>query len=276
MGHSSAPPDPSDTSGVTIRSQKRKKGDELENIIEKMESMFNMWTKKQDVKYDDLLRTVHTIKEQNEGISISLDFISKQYEEMKNKLSKLEIDRRNDQIYIQALEKKVEFLEVKSRNTTFEIRNVPIYNGESTTDLCGYVKNLSTTLQIPFETSDIKNIYRGYSKSEKIKPIVVELLTVLQKEKLLNSVKTFKKLNTNSKLNTSHLKKEGAPVPIYVSDYLSAKMKRLHFMARDYAAVNNFKFCWATSTTIYLRKKEGEQVLKVRSEQDLQNLNKRI
>lgn len=67
MSHSSSS-DLSDASYVPKRMQKRKRGDDLDYFMERMESMFNTWTKKQDTKYEDLLRTVHTIKEQNEGI----------------------------------------------------------------------------------------------------------------------------------------------------------------------------------------------------------------
>lgn len=233
-----------------------------------------MWTKKQDAKYDDLLRTVHSIKEHNESISACFDFISKQYEEMKNKVVKLEQDKKNDQIYIQGLEKKLDLMEIRSRSSTIELRNVPLRNGETTNDLFNVIKHLGHTLRVPLETSDVKNIYRGYSKSEKNKPIVVELSSVLRKEEFLSSIKTFNKQSTTSKLNTSHLKIDGPPVQIYVSDFLTPKMKRLHFLTRDYASVNSFKYCWATPTTIYMRKKEGEQVVKIKNEQDLQNLKK--
>lgn len=78
MSHSCSSPDLYDAPNVTRRSQKRKQGDDLDYFMDKMESMFNMRTKKQDAKNDDVLRTVSTIKEQNKSTCTSLDFISKQ------------------------------------------------------------------------------------------------------------------------------------------------------------------------------------------------------
>lgn len=170
------------------------------------------------------------------------------------------------------LEKKIDFLEIKSHNSSIEIRNVPMANGETTSDMCNIALNLGKTLQVPLGVSEIKNIHRGQSKSDKNRPIIVELSSVLLKEQIISSVKTFNTLNSASKLNSSHLNTGGPTYQIYVSSYLTPRIKKLHFLAREYCTLNNIKYCWATPTTVYLRKTEGAPSIKLKNEQDLQNL----
>lgn len=101
---------------------------------------------------------------------------------------------------------------------------------------------------------DIRNVYRGFSKSDKLKLIIIDFLSASIKDKILNNWKELGKQN-GTKLSAAHLKLEGPQSTIYVSEYITPKMKRLHFLVRDYSSTHGYKYCWVTPGAIYLRRK---------------------
>lgn len=78
------------------------------------------------------------------------------------------------------------------------------------------------------------------------------------KNKLISSYKSFHKEKNSNKLNTIDLKIDGPARKIYISDYLTTKIKRLLFIARDFASMNGYKFCWPTTNAIYLKKRKTD------------------
>lgn len=258
------------SSYVTHRTQKRNQGDDFESFMKKMETLFTSWTTKQDLKNETILESVNVIREQNIKITQSIEFVSAQYEEMRTKIEQLEKEKSADKVHIQNLEQKIEHLERNMNCTSLEIRNVPIKKGEKKDDLFSMVTNLCDSLNVPLDGFEIRNVYRGFSKSQNQKPIVVDFLSARIKENILVAVKQFTQQN-GSKLSTSNLKLEGQLSTIYVSDYLTPKMKRLHFLVRDFSSTHCYKYCWATPGAIYLRKKEGDPAIRIKSEEDLKS-----
>ncbi|CAG4933869.1 unnamed protein product [Parnassius apollo] len=122
---SSSSPDLSEDKNITMRPQKRKQGDDIEFLMQKFESMFSNWTSTQDEKYATLLETMNTIKDQNTHISSSLEFLSHQYDSLKDKYDNLLQGKKVDKIYIENLENKIEILERNNHASCIEIRNIP-------------------------------------------------------------------------------------------------------------------------------------------------------
>ncbi|XP_046976384.1 uncharacterized protein LOC124542485 [Vanessa cardui] len=234
--------------------------------------MFSTWTATQDAKYESLLSTINMIKDQNSQISTSIEFMSQKYDELKIKYDSLLQEKLEVKAQIRNLEEKVELLERRSRATCVEIRNIPNSKTEKAQELHDIVKSLGNVLKIDIDPQEIRNIHRGYSKNETSKPVIVEFSTVSTKDKILRSIKQLTKDNNGVRLNTMHLGLDGPQTTIYVSDFLTPSMKRLHFMARDFAAKNNYKFCWATPGSIFLRKKENEPSIRLKNELDLKRL----
>lgn len=59
------------------------------------------------------------------------------------------------------------------------------------------------------QPSDIKYIYEGYAKDVTKKPIVLDIGSVIIKNKIISSYKSFIKDNNDHKLNTAHLQIDG-------------------------------------------------------------------
>lgn len=134
------------------------------------------------------------------------------------------------------------------------------------------VKNIGNVLDTTIVESEIKDVYRINSKTSMKDTIIVEFTTVMVKSKLLQSVRNFNKNNSNNKLNTAHLRINGPRVPVYISDNLPSKTRKIFFLARDFAAQHKYKHCWSAFGKVYLRKEDGSQRVLVNSDKDLAKL----
>lgn len=80
----------------------------------------------------------------------------------------------------------------------------------------------------------------------------------------------YKKFNKEgSRLSTEHLSISGPAKPVFVSENLSPKLKRLFYLARDFASSNEYRYCWVKNGKIFLREKDGAQHLMIKNESDL-------
>lgn len=264
--------------------QKRKRAgsheDELNSFMTTMKKMMADLSSQQEKKFDifhtkfDILHTsMQEIKEQNCEIRTSIDFISGQYDEMVKKIDILENERKNHLAYIQSLEHKVENFEKGLKSSSLEIRNIPVKNPESKEDLLKIIANVGDALTTPIQKADVKDVFRSSSKTSPHRPIIIDFNSVLLKEKVLQAVKNYNKNHTD-KLNTSIINIRGPSQPIFISENLTSKAKRVYYLARDFAKTHAYTYCWTTHGRIYLREKEGTPALRIDSEADLQKLQR--
>ncbi|KAJ2938077.1 hypothetical protein O0L34_g19403 [Tuta absoluta] len=232
----------------------------------------------QNMKFAKLEQSMTEIKTQNAGLQDSVKFISDMYDEMKKRLDIVENENSLYKARIQSLEDNLEQLERSSKSASIEIRNIPLSPSEDSSKLFAHVMNLSSAVNCQLQSSDIRDIFRIKLKPENRSenhvpgPVLVQLTTTTKKENLIRSVSNFyKNKPTGSKLNTSHLKLEGAK-PVYVSDCLTAKARRLHFLAREHKKKHHYSSCWTAYGRVYLRKAEGSPAIRIDSEADLENI----
>lgn len=261
---------------VTQRSCKRKmdeeRRDDFHTFALEMRAMFTTFTETQSKKLSDIVIAVNSIKEQNSDIVKSIDFLSHKYEEMTQQIKNLEQAKKEDKEYINQLENKLEILERKSRNLCVELKNIPKDDKtESKCELIKTVQRVGSIVNFEISDSQIKDIYRINTKLDSNKPIIVEFTNALSKEGLLNSVKTYNR-TYSGKLNTGSLLITGPIKPIFVSESLTDKSRKLFYLARDFAKTNDYRFCWSLHGVIYLRKREGSPQIRIESEEVLRNL----
>lgn len=256
---------------ITLR--KRKREDECLSKNDILD-MFTNLKLEQEKSFTTLLDAMQDIKKQNADIHVTMNFLSQKYDEILNKVSDLEAERKSDQKYIKTLESKVEYLERSIRNSHIEIRNIPKNSTETKKDLSIIVEKLGNTLNIPLQPTDIKDIYRinNGKKSENAKPIVVELSSVILKEEILGSVKSYNKEHKDIKLNTSTLKIEGPTKPVFIGEDLTSHTRRLYYLSREFAKTNKYAFCWTSRGVVYLRKNHGAPQIRIVNESDLNGL----
>lgn len=227
----------------------------------------------QSTKLETIMNFMTGIKEQIGEIQASVDFMSCRYDELLIRFDRLEEERKTDQKYIKQLENKIESLERGGRMSCVEIMNIPYSKGETKHDLFNIVSRTCSAVNNEVEKGEIRNIYRVNTNNQEFKPIITEFVSVLRKNELITAVKNFNKSNKNNKLNTSHISIKGTPKPIYISESLSYKNKKLYAMAREYAKAHNYQYCWTSQGTVFLRKAEGSPANRILEENDLVNLH---
>lgn len=289
MQHSSSTPNLASTLGLQMdsvnaipRGFKRKhdgldNADEFRDFVGTMRGMFASFSNDIESRLNALQENITIIRNQNNDITKSVEFMSEKHDELIKRIDVLESEKRKDRQYINSLEDKIELLERKTRSSCVEVRNIPKITDETSHEsknhLCKVLKNLADLVRLPIGDSEIKDIYRTSNTKDSARPIIVEFSSVLKKEALISAIKTFNKNKPNAdKLNTTHL---GIAVPkkgIFVSETLTPKTQRLFYLAREFAKENNYDFCWTSRGIVYLRKSEKKPFNRIISENDLSNL----
>ncbi|CAH0728544.1 unnamed protein product, partial [Brenthis ino] len=234
-----ASPGKTRSASKTRKTKRRREGsfDDNEDNASFREDIFRMFEEFKLEQKNNFKLLQDTITQQNKEIQTSLEFLSARYDEIHGKLESLEAERKTHLAYIQSLEDKVENLENRSNSASLEIRNIPVKASENKTDLTNVIVNTGLVLQTSIQPSDIRNIYRVNTKSN-IKPIIVEFTTVAMKENILKLTKTYNKNHSSKKLSTKDLHFEDPQKPVYISESLTHKTRRLFSLSRQFATQN--------------------------------------
>lgn len=259
------------------RRPKRKKADtsdvQMNAFMTEMRAMFIDLKEQQDQKMEKIYSAIEEIKIQNNDIRASVEFLSLKYDTLLEEIHDVKAECKDNQSYIKALEEKVDKLEKNTRSTCIEIKNIPIKTPESKDCLLKCLRDLGEILNVPIQSHEVKDIYRIGSKDPKNKTIIVDFTSALMKEKIIRSYKKFNK--EHSKLSTENLKIGGPAKPIFISENLTAKMKRIFYVAREFAKSNEYRYCWSSNGKIFIREKEGAVLHMIKEESDL-NLIKKV
>lgn len=223
---------------------------------------------------NDLKLTLIDIKNSNQNIESLIASLTLQIEQLQQEKSALEKNIKEDREYILFLEQKVEDLQTGNRKSNLELKNVPKRDNETKQDLIEMVTCLSETIGCPIVKQDIKDIYRVRAKksNQRNTPIIIETNSTLLKSDVLKMTKAFN-IRNKTKLCAKHLGlKTQEDTPVFISEHLTAKGSRLHFLARDLARSKGYKFCWTSYGKVYVRKNEQTPIIHIRSEEQVHNL----
>lgn len=216
------------------------------------------------------------IQKSNDSIATSMEFFNKKYEEIVSGLDKLQKERQENRHCLEKLERKVQDLQLRSRSSCIEIRNMPVKDKETTDYLTETICTIGQTVGTSITLSDIRDIYRQPGKPGSTRPVVAEFHTVQTKLNMLSSVRKFNtsKKTVHEKLNSEHINIPGTRQPIFVADYLPPSSKKLFHLSREFAKQNGYSYCWSSNGNVYLRKVQGEKQILISSEKCLQDLKK--
>lgn len=248
--------------------------DQMREFKEEMRKLMMYFSNSQKEELVELKSALKDIRETNLNIENATTNLTLQNEEFKNKIISLESQVKEDRQYIIYLESKIEDLQSSSRKSNLEIKNVPKKDREEKQDLIDMTIKLTESIDCKITKSDIKDVYRvrGRNANQKNTPIVVELTSTLVKNDILKMMKSFNVKN-RGKLCAKHLgMKSNEDTPIFLSEHLTAKGNRLHYLARDLKKSKGFKFCWTSYGRIYVRKTEQSQIIPITSEEQVQHL----
>ncbi|CAG9790318.1 unnamed protein product [Diatraea saccharalis] len=246
------------------RARKRQHGDELTTFMVEIRGSMETLKTQQDILQD----SVNDIQKQNNDIRESMEFISRHYEEIKDRLTRMESERKVHLAYIQSLETKVETLARVQKQATVEIRNIPVKKGESKTDLLNIVKKIGDAVSVKVEENHIRDVFRMNTKKGD-RPVLVDFSTVILRDKILASVKDYNRKNKENKLHTGQLEMVSQVQPIFIGESLTQAARRICFLARELGKKNGYAYCWTAHGRVFLRKKEGSPARLISRETDL-------
>lgn len=220
-------------------------------------------------------KQISEIQKTNKEIEKSIDFLSSEYDIMKNQIKTLEEKGIVQESRIKYLEDTVEEQSRKNNLNLLEIRNIPQQPKESFEQLLKITTDVFKVISANVEVLDILDIRRLPSKSDK-KTILVTLKTVILKNSILQAVKAYNVRNKHQKLNTSLIAFNSTPETIYIDEHLTQKGKRLYYLARQLSKSGQFQYCWTTNARVLLREKEGEKAIVITDENQINELKTKI
>lgn len=246
---------------------------EWKSLEDKIMQMLASWRADQDSILNKITSDIIEVKKQtsdiqktNTEIEKALDFMNSGYEKMRLAVECLEREKLEQRSYILELERKVEDLELSSRSSSIEIRNVPQSAKETTGDLYSLVVQTCNAVEASITPIELRDVYRLPGKKGSNKPIIAEFLNVPTKMKVLNASRTFNRgLPPAEKLNTGHIGISGSLIPVYVSEHLPGSVRQLFYEARNFCKTHKYKFCWVTNGRIFLREREGMDSIAIKS-----------
>ncbi|XP_075990141.1 uncharacterized protein LOC142985781 [Anticarsia gemmatalis] len=280
---------------VTLR--KRKRGDEenwahMENLMKDMKEMFSEFVLKQTAQSDKMdslqlaleeIQAQNTvirmqnseIRTQNNEIQKTIAFLSAKYDDALVEINSLKVECSKSEKRIKELDAKIDLLERQQKAASIEIKNLPLSVPETRQSLSDTIQKLAQIVNNPVTPSEIKNIFRYKSKSNTVGTVLVEFTSTVVKEQFLKSTKDFNKVNTENRLNTTHLLNKGSKMAIYVNEVLTTMTRRLHYLAREMTRECQFHQCWIANGKVYIREQDGKPSRLIRSEEDLVKLRKK-
>lgn len=240
-----------------------------DEIREMITSLFSAQQKEIKTSATTLLE----IKDSNTNIEKAVSILSAQYKDLNNQISQLETKCKEEKERVHLLEEKIESLQIGSRKANFEIKNVPRRQGETKEDLVDMALQLSSTIGGNLKRENLVDIYRIRGKKEQRNtPIVVETSSALLKSDILRLSKIFN-LKTKGKICAKHLGlRTSEDTPVFISEQLTTKGARLHYLARDLAKSAQYKFCWTAYGRVYVRKTETSPIICITSEAQVHQL----
>lgn len=245
---------------------------QITTFMSEMRAMFNELQEQQNLKMEKIFSAIEEIKIQNRDISASVEFLSSKYDTLLGEIQDVQGECRDNQNYIKALEETIDKLEKNARSTCIEIKNIPVKTSETKDCLLKNLQDIGHILNVPIQSQDVKDVFRMGSKDPKNRTIIAEFTTTLTKEKI---IRTYRKFNRGpSKLSTENLKLSGPVKPVFISENLTPKMKRLFYLAREFAKSNEYGYCWSSNGRIFIREKEGAPLHWIKEESDLKKIEK--
>lgn len=264
-------------------SQRMKRGrDDMEDSLVKqlgefkdeIRRMLGIFTERHEKDTQRITTTLNEIQKTNNQIESSIAYLTAQNEEYRIKIAQLEAQAREDKNCITVLEDKLEMMQISNQKTNFVIKNVPRRAGETKEDLLEMAMCLAKNLDCSFTKRDIKDVYRTRARNSETNntPIIVETVSTLIKTEIMKMGKAHI-IKFKSKLCCKHLGfKSQEDTPIFLSEHLTSRGSRLHFLARDLTKSGEFKFCWTAYGKVLLKKDEHSPTITVRNEQQIQQL----
>lgn len=258
---------------VTKR-QKRNLADHLDEpsiSVSAVQSLISDLRDQQDLKFEAINKALMTIVTQNQDIQKSITLLSNQYEDLQIELNQLKLENSDYKSKISQLEAKLDLTERKSCSSMIEIRNLPSVDTVNKKELITMVQSICATIDPnPILESEIRDIFK-----KKSDVVVVDFTSILRKESLINHYKRYNKDRRGINepiLQSEQINSQRPARPIYISEYLTSKTRRLFYLAREKVKNKSLAACWTSFGKVFVKKEENATPMRVNAESELLSL----
>lgn len=150
---------------------------QLDEFKEEMKKMLSSFNEKQGKETQKINIKLQEIQQSNTHIEKSIAFLTAQNSDLQDKISRLEMQSKEDKKYISILENKIEDMQTESRKSNLMIKNVPRKKGETKEDLLEMAMCLFENIHCSIKKYYIKDIYRvrGKTAEKQNTPTVVQI-----------------------------------------------------------------------------------------------------
>lgn len=209
----------------------------------------------------EILDRLKNMDERMKKIEDSVSSIESSLEFHAETVREIQEDVNEMKAVVPSLAVKVQEQETREFMRSVEIQGVPYQQNEYLTSV---ISALAKKVDCTLSPDNIDLIYRNKSK----KSIIVNFVQTRHRHTLLRSFKDKAKIShiTAKDLGFSSTNK------IYVNEHMPFDLRKLFHLTRLYAKDNDYKFVWTSNLTIYLRKTNESQPIRITSTETLNSL----
>lgn len=201
---------------------------------------------------DQIEASTTLISSQYDEILKKMDHQSKEITALKKRVEKVEGNQNDDEIC--RLKKEMNNLEQYNRRQNMEIHGLPLSANEN---LLNKLNDIANKLELPELTEkDVEGLHRLPAKNGKAPAVLVRFLSRATRDLWLAERK--------------YLKDEQSG--IWFLDNLTAMNKKLLWMLKGKAEEKMYRFAWQKNGKIFARKKQGDRIIKIECEADLDKI----
>ncbi|XP_028168334.1 uncharacterized protein LOC114358544 [Ostrinia furnacalis] len=266
---------------VTLRSSKRRRcdcGSSDESKLDVFINKLTSWKQDTDSKLTGILESMNDIKKQNAEllasnaeIEKSINFLSEKYDDICEQINNQQERIKAFDLRLSSAEEATEENNRLSRANSLEIRNLPIKQNLPQEELIRTCDLIFKELGTEVAPRDVYDIRILPSKQES-KTVIVTLNSVILKNCILRAYKDFNKSNPHGKLSSSLLGPNYPRQVIYMSENLTARTRRLFYLAREFAKAENYKHCWTANGRVLLRQEDNGRLIVLNSDTQITQL----
>lgn len=205
-------------------------------------------------KLDDCCKKIDSLFSQ-------MNLLDKKVNDLDTKYSNLEKE-------INLLKINLNKYEQQSLTNNVSISGIPITKNENVEEV---IKATAKALNVDIRNEDIQSAYRSKVIKNNNSKIIVSFNNKAVKDVFLNKTKALQLKKQPLKSNQIH-----SSFPdriIYNNHELTQLFRKLFWLAKQFANIYGWKYVWSSPNGIYLRKNEGEAVMKLQSISDLLKLD---
>lgn len=213
----------------------------------------------------------------DETVSRSLQYLSDEYDDLSASNSGVvdqlkALSRRLNKLSAEVTRVGNAIDEVEEYSYQFNVKiiGLPEKSSETAAETSALCVKLFQEMGAEVFLSDIDIAHRVPSRQQNgaPKPVICKFVRRLAKASVMETRQSASQVNPSN----IGLSADSVLDRVRIFDHLTPKKQHLLFEAKRFKEQNQYRFCWAKNSTIYLRKSEGSRPIKITDFGSLQRL----